>query len=76
MNSEEFLTPEELTALTGYERANKQIDWLRLSGWRHIVNAKGLPIVSRAYCRQKLSDSTPETPVVGQWQPDFSALMA
>lgn len=74
MNTDEFLTAEEMTALTGYEKPKKQIDWLRESGWRHIINGKGAPVVSRAYCRQKLSDSVPEAPVQGQWQPDFTAL--
>lgn len=76
MEKDEFLTHEELTTLTGYEKPGKQAEWLRNHSWSHVENAKGIPVVSRTYCRQKLSDGTPEAPVAGKWQPDFSALMA
>lgn len=76
MEKDEFLTHEELETLTGYEKPRKQIEWLRTNNWRYIENAKGIPVVSRTYCRQKLSDSVPAAPVQNSWQPDFSALMA
>lgn len=76
MNKNEFLTPEELETLTGYEKPKKQTEWLRNHSWNYVENAKGIPVVSRTYCRQKLSDSVPAAPAQNSWQPDFSALMA
>lgn len=74
--TEEFLTPEELAILTGYEKPGKQIEWLRKSGWCFIINAKGSPVVSRLYCRQKLGVTVLEPKrQTKQWEPNFAALI-
>ena len=68
----EFLTDEEMTTLTGINRKSRQVEWLRENGWRFVKTLSGKPIVSRIYCRQKLSDSVPEAYSVGADMPDFS----
>lgn len=42
---DDFLTPEQLIRLTGYERAADQIRWLRAKGIYFHVNAKNMPAV-------------------------------
>lgn len=75
MEKDEFLTPEELTTLTGEKKNPNKIRWLQEHGWNHVVSNTGFPVVSRIYCRQKLSDSVPEAPVYPV-QPNFAALLA
>lgn len=44
-----FLTPADLTTLTGYRRPGAQVRWLRSRGIRHYVNGAGHPVVARAW---------------------------
>ena len=69
--SEEFLTNEEILALTGREKPSAQIKWLSENGWRFIKNAKGLPVVGRFYCRQKMAS---DVQMVDD-TPNFGAVM-
>ena len=41
-----FLTDDELQALTGYKRRDKQKAWLRKAGIPFLVSAKGFPVVA------------------------------
>ena len=73
---QEFLTIEELKTLTGFSKRMAQIEWLRKSGWCFIINAKGSPVVSRLYCRQKMGVTVSEPKKqTKQWEPNFAALI-
>lgn len=72
---EEFLTEDELTTLTGATRNSGRVGWLRTHNWNFVENSKGFPVVSRLYCRQRLSGETPSAPVYPA-QPNFEALLA
>lgn len=53
-----FLTDDELQALTGYKRRDKQIAWLTGHKIRHMVSAAGFPVVaSREVERRLVKDS-------------------
>ena len=71
----EFLTKEELTTLTGYKTPARQMMWLDENGWRYIKNRNNSPIISRHYCRQRLSDGVPEAHVQG-WEREFEKGLA
>jgi hypothetical protein len=43
-----FLSRDEIKDLTGYVRAADQVRWLKSHRITHLVNAAGIPIVSRA----------------------------
>jgi hypothetical protein len=66
-----FLTSDELAALTGYRQPSAQIRWLRVHGWRFVVNAQRRPIVDRGFYERRLvgGPSTPE-----RVEPNFEAL--
>ncbi len=64
-----FLTLDELTQLTGYERKGDQRKVLGRMGIRFVVNAKGVPIVSRAAVEEQLGGRSS-----GPALPDFEAL--
>lgn len=50
-----YLTPDELTALTGYKTRNGTIRWLARNGWPYAAPAKnGWPRVLRAYHDDRL----------------------
>lgn len=66
----EFLTNDELHHLTGVERKSAQIKWLKKCGWKFIVNAAGFPVVSRMYCRAKMSSDVQVDDL-----PNFGAVM-
>ena len=68
--NEEFLNPDELVFLTGKKSRASQVRWLAEHGWRHITNAVGIPVVSRLYCRQKLSGGIPTATI--EEEPDFN----
>ena len=73
---QEFLTPEELTLLTGKVKNPQRISWLRDHDWIFVENAKGFPVVSRLYCRQKLGVTASKEPSKPpQWEPNFAALL-
>lgn len=64
-----FLSADDLAALTGRVRRGAQVRWLRAHGWRHTVNALGLPVVAVAEVNRKLVGGTR----VAQ-EPDWEAL--
>lgn len=43
-----FLTPTDLSTLTGYSRCSAQARWLRRHGYKFTVNALGAPVVAVA----------------------------
>lgn len=45
-----FLTQTELKQLTGRSTPIDQRAWLEREGWIFRVNARGVPVVGRAYC--------------------------
>jgi hypothetical protein len=49
-----FLTPSEIHTLTGRQRPSAQVRWLRQHGYRHTVNALGVPVVAVAEANRKL----------------------
>ncbi len=50
-----FLTPEELTELTGYRYPKRQIAQLRRMGVKFLQNAAGLPVVPRSSVEARIS---------------------
>lgn len=68
-----FLTPDELTTLTGYTWPAKQRQWLTARGWVFEVAATGKPIVSAAYAEQRLGGiiSPKSEPA---WKPNLAAI--
>lgn len=64
-----FLTPKEITALTGYERPSAQVRWLRNNGWKITVNALGRPIVALAEVNRRLVGGG-----IGKKEPNWGAL--
>lgn len=65
----EFLDTQEIALLTGYKTHTDQIRWLRDRGFVFLVNARNAPVVSRTYCRQRLSGKAAS---VLETEPDFS----
>ena len=65
----ELLDPKEMAQLTGYKTNTDQIKWLRDRGFVFLVNARNVPVVSRIYCRQRLSGKAAS---VLETEPDFS----
>lgn len=64
-----ILSPDDLSALTGYVRASAQARWLRRHGWRFTVNALGQPIVALAEFNRHMVGGR-----AGRTEPDFGAL--
>jgi len=56
-----FLTPADLTELTGYKLGKKQCDWLRSHGWVFEVNSHGRPVVSKAYFDSRMGGKQDDT---------------
>jgi len=70
-----FLTPEEVSELTGVRmgRAGKtreqlQVAWLRTSGIPFWTNARGRPIIARATIEGQRATEQPRP----KWQPNFA----
>jgi len=55
----EFLTPDEVAALTGHRARDAQIAWLNACGWPYFTNAARRPIIGRWYVRLRLAGITP-----------------
>lgn len=66
-----FLSDAELVALTGYRRVGDQCKWLSGAEWRFAVSRVGRPIVSRAYCEQRLGAVAEAGEV---WSPNLAAI--
>ncbi|MDR2319793.1 MAG: DUF4224 domain-containing protein [Pseudomonas sp.] len=48
-----------MAAITGYQIPSRQIEWLNLNGWQHVLTAAKRPVVGRIYARLKLSGVKP-----------------
>ncbi|MCW5589089.1 MAG: DUF4224 domain-containing protein [Legionellales bacterium] len=71
-----FLSKSELQELTGYKYCKKQIEWLRLRGYKHEIGADGKPKVLTAYVTEILGVSnTRNEPYRKRSIPDFDALL-
>lgn len=59
----EFLTVDELVALTGHKQPKAQKEWLDNNGVNYMVNGKHRPVVGRYHIREVLmGDSETEKP--------------
>ena len=79
MNASLFLTPGELTELTGRTSSAGQKKWLEANGYRFAVNANNRPIVAREYLLTRLgvaAASVADTTAAGAPRPNFAALRA
>ena len=75
MVDSEFLTPQEIAALTGYKTPRAQIDWLERECWHYFLTAAERPVVGRWYTRLRLAGVKPTANAAASaWQPDFSSL--
>ncbi|MDD0930255.1 DUF4224 domain-containing protein [Xylella fastidiosa subsp. sandyi] len=54
LGDSEFLTPEEMHTLTGYQFKSCQCRWLTNNGWRFTISRNGFPIISRKYLHMRL----------------------
>lgn len=66
--SDLFLTSTEVTDLTGYKYASKQIDWLKNNQYIFEINSSGKPKILRSHLISRLSESPKQT------TPNFGAL--
>lgn len=66
-----FLTPDEVSILTGFRLPSRQVQWLRNKGWRFEINGNRQAIVARKYAEKMLGCGTSDVQV---HQPNFSAL--
>jgi hypothetical protein len=66
-----FLTCEELAMLTGFKTPARQVGWLCTKGWRFEINGNRRPIVARKYAEKMLGCGMPEESL---YRPNFAAL--
>ena len=66
-----FLTTDELGTLTGFKTPVRQVQWLRIKGWRFEINGNRKPIVARKYAEKMLGCGVPEEV---SYRPNFAAL--
>jgi len=69
-----FLTPEELTELTGRQRRDAQVRALRYMGIEHRVRPDGTVAVLKTHVEQSFGETHSHDKVVKQVEPDWSAL--
>ncbi len=50
-----FLTPDEVTELTGFKTFMRQVEWLRSKGWRFELNGIRRPIMAHKYGEKMLA---------------------
>jgi hypothetical protein len=60
-----FLTPAEMTELTGYQKASAQIRWLRERSYAFDINGQGRPVVLRDSLFSRLGGGRRETRPTG-----------
>ena len=72
LESNLFLTCDEVGTLTGFKTNARQVDWLRTKGWRFEISGNRRPIVARKYAEKMLGCGAPEE---ASYRPNFSALM-
>jgi hypothetical protein len=66
-----FLNGDEVETLTGFKTPSRQVNWLRVKGWRFEINGNRKPIVARKYAEKMLGCGAPEE---ASYRPNFSAL--
>lgn len=66
-----FLTPEEVSTLTGFRLPSRQVQWLRTKGWRFEINGNRQAIVARKYAEKMLGCQASEEQC---YRPNFGAL--
>lgn len=71
MESDLFLTSDEVETLTGFKMHARQVEWLRTKGWRFEINGNRRPIVARKYAEKMLGCGIPEQ---SAYMPNFAAL--
>ncbi len=71
MESDLFLTSDEVGTLTGFKTPARQVQWLRAKGWRFEINGNRRPIVARKYAEKMLGCGVPEE---SAYRPNFAAL--
>ena len=71
MESDLFLTSDEVGTLTGFKTPARQVQWLRAKGWRFEINGNRRPIVARKYAEKMLGCGIPEETA---YRPNFAAL--
>lgn len=69
-----FLTPAEITDLTGYQRHADQRKWLTARGWLFEVAATGRPVVARSYAEQRLGCQAADHVPAKAWKPNLAAI--
>jgi len=76
-----FMTPEELTELTGFKQTKGHVRWLERNRWRFVLTRSEQPRVARDYFLDRMGLPRSQTGFTGQVnhaaaleQPDFSAL--
>ncbi len=71
MESDLFLTSDEVQTLTGFKLHTRQVEWLRKRGWRFEVSGNRRPIIARKYAEKMLGCDTQEQRT---YTPNFAAL--
>lgn len=61
MINTEFLTPDEIAALTGLKQAGAQMRWLTANDIKFLVSHKSKPMVNRYALRLKMAGAEPAT---------------
>jgi len=76
-----FMTPDELTELTGFKQTKGHIRWLDRNRWRYVLSRSQQPRVARAYFldrmglpQGKAGSSDQANHAAFLQEPDFSAL--
>ena len=68
-----YLTQQEITDITGYQKRSCQVAWLRDNGFTVKIRADGSPLIARAnYLRVMGAD--PQEHKSTDQEPDFSSL--
>lgn len=57
-----FLTPPDIQALTGYQRAHDQIRWLRQRAFIFELGADGRPRILRSYVERRMGGAIESPP--------------
>lgn len=71
MESNLFLTSDEVGTLTGFKLHTRQVEWLRKKGWRFEISGNRRPIIARKYAEKMLGCGVPEPTT---YMPNFAAL--
>ena len=71
VQTDTFLSAEELYDLTGYRNPTKQCEHLRTLGIAFLLNARGYPRVSRSVIEPSSKNSKPKPQKT--WQPKIQA---